>query len=69
MTAKSQKKLWENEKHTIVQRFERHAREYRNKGIPELELCPFGDFENKEEDDDSKLAARLSNSENMIELE
>jgi hypothetical protein len=44
----------------------RKTREYRNKCIPELELCPFGDFDNKEEDDDSKLAVRLNTNSQKI---
>jgi hypothetical protein len=47
----------------------RKTREYRNKCIPELELCPFGDFHNKEEDDDSKLAVRDMIISKIIELE
>lgn len=66
--AKSQKKDYEKMR-SILSSKNSKMREYRNKCIPELELCTFGDFENKEEDDDSKLTARLSNSENMIEFE
>ena len=34
-------------------------REYRNKRIPEFELSTFGDFDNKEDDDDSVTCSKI----------
>ena len=52
MIAKSQKKDYEKMRSMSSSKNSK-TREYRNKCIPVLELCTIGDFENKEEDDDS----------------